>query len=502
MINEREEYLPWDVQQRDTPQQRTVQAALRSQGSAFGENCFISQLAHLHDTKFTMGAGCMIGADALTRHADITCGKNCTINTFAYLQGNIVMGDDVRIAPRVNIIADNHKHQDITKTIVSQGTAGKGIKIGNDVWIGAGATVVDGLTIGSHSIIAAGSVVTKDVPDYVIVGGNPAKIIKNRIENYFEKRLAAFVEKVQAQLETVVEAHAQNGSYVDTSVNQAAVRASCDAAEILAMFDKTPALMPVEKQIENLQQQQTQEIDYTVLCIGYALEVLGSHVSRPYEAAQCLTGQSLIDWLEQFKWDGDVWHAGHCIDCLSTAFYQNKAHFNIDADLDTLFNWLDSHANKDTGLWGSGVSMDTVNGFYRLTRGSYAQFNRPLPYCEKAIDTILNHAQNPAYFEGENGTSCNVLDVIHPLWLCKRQTDYHYDEGRSWAFLWIDKILENWTDNKGFSFDLIKQDNPTLMGTEMWLSILHLLCDYIGIAHLLPYRLCGVHRLYTPTLDN
>ena len=161
-----------------------------------------------------------------------------------------------------------------------------------------------------------------------------------------------------------------------------------------------------------------------------------------------------------------------------------------------MFGWLDAHFDRQTGLWGSGDRLDCVNGFYRLTRGSYAQFGRALPDCEKTIDTVLSHSSG-RMFQGKEGTSCNVLDVIHPLWLCRRQTDYRSTEGMEWAVQWIDKILKNWDNEKGFSFDLLLHDNPTLMGTEMWLSILYLLCDYVGLADCLNYQPQGVHRLKT-----
>lgn len=262
------------------------------------------------------------------------------------------------------------------------------------------------------------------------------------------------------------------------------------------MFGKTPSQMSREQLISRLRQMQKDEIDYEVLSVGYALEVLGSSVPSPYRSAQELTGQNLIQWLEQFQWKGDVWHAGHCIDCLTTAYYQNQKHFGIKPDLDTLFGWLDAHFDRQTGLWGSGDRLDCVNGFYRLTRGSYAQFGRALPDCEKTIDTVLSHSSG-RMFQGKEGTSCNVLDVIHPLWLCRRQTDYRSTEGMEWAVQWIDKILKNWDNEKGFSFDLLLHDNPTLMGTEMWLSILYLLCDYVGLADCLSYQPQGVHRLKT-----
>lgn len=489
-----EDYIPWNIKERDTKEQREIQAYLEAQGSHIGNNCYISQKANLCDAKLAVGDGCEICADVLIRHADVTMGKQCSVNPMAYLQGKITMGDYVRIAPKASIIADNHNHGDVLRPIQQQGTSGKGIVIGDDVWIGANTCLTDGITVGSHSIIGAGAVVTKDVPTYSIVGGVPAKVLKNRLREAFGDRLREFCLMVDSQLDEILECHFQNGEFVDSSINQSPVRAWCDAVEIMGMFDRTPSQMSREQLINRLRQMQKDQIDYEVLSIGYALEVLGSAVEAPYRSAEELTGEKLVQWLEQYQWHGDVWHAGHCIDCLTTAYYQNRKHFGIEPDLDTLYGWLDERYNRETGLWGTGDLMDCVNGFYRLTRGSYAQFDRPLPDCEKTIDTVLDHSANEKLFGGQAGTSCNVLDVIHPLWLCRKQTDYRSTEGMEWAVQWIDKVLKNWNDGKGFSFDLLLHDNPTLMGTEMWLSILYYLCDYTGIADCLSYEPKGVHR--------
>lgn len=490
-----EDYIPWNIKNRDTKEQREIRSLLEEQGSHIGEECFISAKANLCDAIIDMGSHCEICADVLIRHAKIRMGNDCSVNPMAYLQGPITMGNYVRIAPKASIIADNHNHSDVLCPIQKQGTSGKGIEIGDDVWIGANTCLVDGIRIGSHSIIGAGAVVTKDVPPYSIVGGSPARVLKNRLREAFEGRLKEFCQRTAGQLDEIMERHFQDGAFVDSSVNQSPVRAWCDAVEIMGMFGRAPEQMEKEVLTERLRQMQKDTIDYEVLSIGYALEVLGSAVSKPYESARKLTGEKLVQWLEQFQWKGDVWHAGHEIDCLTTAYYQNWKHFGIEPDLKTLFDWLDAHCDEKTGLWGQGERLDCVNGFYRLTRGSYAQFGHALPDCEKAIDSVLEHSADPVLFAGTGGTSCNVLDVIHPLWLCRKQTDYRSTEGMEWAVQWIDKILKHWDDGKGFSFDLLLHDNPTLMGTEMWLSILYLLCDYVGLADCLSYRPMGVHRL-------
>ena len=109
----------------------------------------------------------------------IRLGKNVFINhgcSFLDL-GGIIIEDDVLIGPKVNIITENHpidpanrKSLDLAKVVIKQ-----------NAWIGAGATVLPGVTIGQNSIVAAGAVVTKNVPDNTIVGGIPAQFIKNII---------------------------------------------------------------------------------------------------------------------------------------------------------------------------------------------------------------------------------------------------------------------------------------------------------------------------------
>lgn len=107
---------------------------------------------------------------------NITLGKNVFINqgcTFMD-RGGIFIGDDVYIAPKVNIITINHDINPYKRTI----TYCKPVYIEDRVWIGLGAIILSGVRVGENSIIAAGAVVTKDVPKNSIVAGNPAKVIK------------------------------------------------------------------------------------------------------------------------------------------------------------------------------------------------------------------------------------------------------------------------------------------------------------------------------------
>ncbi len=95
--------------------------------------------------------------------------------------GVVTIGNDVMMAKDVLIISRNHNYSDLTRPIDRQGaTEHKRVIIGDDVWIGSRVIILPGRKIGTGAIIGAGTVVTKDVPDYAIVGGNPATILKYR----------------------------------------------------------------------------------------------------------------------------------------------------------------------------------------------------------------------------------------------------------------------------------------------------------------------------------
>lgn len=113
----------------------------------------------------------------------VKIGKNSFVGPKSQLQGRggLEIGDNVMIAGHSFVVASNHIFSDCYKPMMDQGEIGQGIKIGNDVWIGANATILDGISIGSGAVIGASAVVTKDVLPYEIVAGNPAKVIKHRI---------------------------------------------------------------------------------------------------------------------------------------------------------------------------------------------------------------------------------------------------------------------------------------------------------------------------------
>ena len=113
----------------------------------------------------------------------LTIGNNVGIsqNCFIQVRGMVRIGNDVIIGPGVSIFSENHIFSDPYLPVSGQGESRKGVTIEDGAWIGSKAVILDGVRIGLHSIMAAGSIVNRDVPDYSVVGGVPAKILKDRI---------------------------------------------------------------------------------------------------------------------------------------------------------------------------------------------------------------------------------------------------------------------------------------------------------------------------------
>lgn len=122
------------------------------------------------------------GAILQTYGGKISVGHSTTINAYCVIQGNggVTIGDNVLIAAHVQMFSANHVFEDPDRPIRTQGETRKGIRIGNDVWIGAGAIIVDGVTIGDHAVVAAGAVVTRDVGEADVVAGVPARVLRSR----------------------------------------------------------------------------------------------------------------------------------------------------------------------------------------------------------------------------------------------------------------------------------------------------------------------------------
>lgn len=122
--------------------------------------------------------GCMIR----TYGGEISIGQRCSIHPYCVFYGNggVKLGNGVLMGPHVVIVANNHTFEDPTRYIWEQAMESRGVTIGDDVWIGAGARILDGVNVGRGSVIAAGAVVTRSVPEYTVVAGVPARVMRRR----------------------------------------------------------------------------------------------------------------------------------------------------------------------------------------------------------------------------------------------------------------------------------------------------------------------------------
>lgn len=129
---------------------------------------------------FSLGKKSVVESYSCINNAvgDVIIGDHTRIGLHNTIIGPVTIGSHVNLAQGITVTALNHNFSDTSKRIDEQGVSTQPVTIEDDVWIGANAVVLPGVTIGQHAVVAAGAVVTKDVPPYSIVGGVPAKILK------------------------------------------------------------------------------------------------------------------------------------------------------------------------------------------------------------------------------------------------------------------------------------------------------------------------------------
>ena len=145
--------------------------ALSKNGIKIGNNVSIGRNCQIECT----GIISELGEDLI-----IEDGVGIAANAFIGVRGKVYIGKNCIFGPNVSIHSENHNFNRLDIPIRKQGCTRKGVKIGDNCWIGSGAIILDGVNIGANSIIAAGAVVNSDIDEYSIVGGVPAKLIKKR----------------------------------------------------------------------------------------------------------------------------------------------------------------------------------------------------------------------------------------------------------------------------------------------------------------------------------
>jgi carbonic anhydrase/acetyltransferase-like protein (isoleucine patch superfamily) len=519
------QFLTWDRTPADieSPQHRARQAHWAEMaGASFHPTAYVAAEAAIFTTHLMLGEASWIAGHALVR-GDVEFGAHCTVNPYAMISGKVRCGDGVRIASHVSIVGFNHGFDDPNVPIHMQKHESLGITIEDDVWIGANAVVLDGVTVGKGAVIAAGAVVSKDVPPLAIVGGVPAKVVRYRGQSSRSDAAGALDRlgaAAKAQWPEVLAHYREGDEYVSREADGTARRSARhrnDAIEIAAGFGAVPDKLDVAATLAELQALQDPVTGlfpdphqspasgqavrdnglalYNVLSVGYAIEVLGGQPLHRVAAVE-LEADALCDWLEELSWRERAWGAGAAVDAIGTALYFNARYFSTGRARETLFGWLALKQDRATGLWGSTTAeeglLQPVNGFYRLTRGTYAQFGLPVPNAERAIDSVLLNYRNYGGFSGRTYTACNLLDTIHPLLLCLKQTDHRRHEAEAIARAVIGRAEERWMSGEGFAF--ADGQAASLQGTEMWLSVVHLAAELLGVAGEFAFVPKGVHR--------
>ena len=129
---------------------------------------------------FSLGDYSVIESFACINNAvgDVIIGDHTRVGLHNTIIGPVDIGSHVNLAQGITVTALNHNFSDANKRIDKQGVSTSPVTIEDDVWIGANAVILPGVTIGEHCVVAAGAIVTKDVPPHSLVAGVPAKVIK------------------------------------------------------------------------------------------------------------------------------------------------------------------------------------------------------------------------------------------------------------------------------------------------------------------------------------
>ncbi len=154
----------------------------------------ISKYARMHVFPFyafSLGAKSIIEDYSIVNNkiGNVFIGEQTRIGIGSVLIGPVIIGNNVKLAQNVVVSALNHNYQDVTRPIAEQGVSTKTIIINDDSLIGSNVVIEAGIKIGKHCVVSDGSIVTIDVPDYSVVAGNPAKVIK-----FYDRRKHAWIE--------------------------------------------------------------------------------------------------------------------------------------------------------------------------------------------------------------------------------------------------------------------------------------------------------------------
>jgi acetyltransferase-like isoleucine patch superfamily enzyme len=155
-----------------------------------GHGAYLDQGVYIHacPNGVEIGSGTLVMHGAVLHvynfrdlpHSGIRIGRDSLIGEYTVIrgQGGVTIGDRVYTSPLVQMVAVDHVFDDPDRPFVEQGITARGIVVEDDVWIGSGAVLTDGVRVGQGAVVAASAVVTQDVPPHTVVGGVPARVIR------------------------------------------------------------------------------------------------------------------------------------------------------------------------------------------------------------------------------------------------------------------------------------------------------------------------------------
>ncbi|HVO73732.1 MAG TPA: acyltransferase [Ignavibacteriaceae bacterium] len=154
-------------------------------GDNFTSDSYVVLDAKGKESLIELGDSIFIGRNSIFSCASssIKVGNNVSIGPGCYIRasrGPVKLGSDITIGAHTVIISGNPDYKRLDIPMMNQDGQAKGINIGNDVWMGVGVKIIDGVKVGNGCVIGAGAVVTKDIPDFSIAAGVPAKVISSR----------------------------------------------------------------------------------------------------------------------------------------------------------------------------------------------------------------------------------------------------------------------------------------------------------------------------------
>lgn len=517
------DFATWDFWRLASPAQVAAQRrrldALRSRGYSIGEGCVVSTSAAVHPDSFALGDRSYVAAHAHVT-GEVTVGDDCSLNVGVAVRGNVRMGRAVRVGAGTSLLGFNHRFDDPDVEVFRQPLTAAGIRIGDDVWIGAHVVVLDGVRIGSHAVVGAGSVVTRDVPEWTVVAGNPARPVRQRRTpraRTTREALAGHADAARAQVDRILAAAWADDVYHDVPGGPPSVRAHTDAVELAVLLTGVPprqlAADEHVRRLRALQDPGTGLVDepavrsarvtpllddghaYHVLDVGYALDLLGSSFRHPVHRVVGLSTAELVAVLDGLPWDDEPWGSGALVDALGTGltWALRGGHPVTPGLLETLTGWLVAHRDPGTGVWGGSADglLGPVNGTYRLVRGTFAQWGVPAGGDAPMVDTVL--ARGAEVLEDSGASACDALDVVHLLWWARGTGATHRRaEAAQTAAAILDDAVARWVPGHGTPF--APGLPPSLQGTEMWLAVAWYAADLIDRADALGYRPRGVHR--------